>query len=107
MPILSYTITQEIIDQGCEQDNHAGNNCPHYQAAIERIKELGWADAHFAPTALRLYHEPMDVAKWWTKRVDLPEDVYDWINQYDMDKPVSPATFAFEIPLPPSEQTDE
>ena len=33
-------------------------------------------------------------------RTKYPEEVYDWIHDYDNNLTVAPATFSFEIPEP-------
>jgi hypothetical protein len=104
MPLLEYTITQEIIDEGCRLGLHSATNCPNYRAAIDAIKALGWADAAFHTSRLCLFTDPDE---WAVDAVHYPKDVYDWINAYDLSSMYQgvevpgPATFAFEIPAPP------
>lgn len=105
MPILSYTITQEIIDRGC---GHKGNDCPNYHAAIGRIRELGWRGAWFSTQKLYLYSSEPTNRYYADEVVRLPEGVSKWINWYDKrgGMEVEPATFAFEIPFPPKEGSE-
>jgi hypothetical protein len=112
MPLLSYTITADLLARPC---GHQGNNCPHYQAAIEGIKAAGWADAWFGTSNVRLYDEPITRRDWAYNLirplaiVPLPEDVYSWINEYDgwTKDPPEPASFSYEIPPGPLAKTIE
>jgi hypothetical protein len=111
MPLLSYTITSDLLARPC---GHQGNNCPHYQAAIEGIKAAGWADAWFGRGVLRLYDEPISRANLVYNLirplafVDVPKDAYEWINRYDRsDEPPGPASFSYEIPPGPLAKTSE
>jgi hypothetical protein len=112
MPLLSYTITADLLARPC---GHQGNNCPHYQAAIGAIREAGWADAWFDTTKVRLYDLPLTVNSsplypiYPLATVPLPEDVYSWINDYDgaSKVPPGPASFSYEIPPGPLAKTSE
>jgi hypothetical protein len=110
MPLLSYTITPDLLARPC---GHQGNNCPHYQAAIDGIKAAGWADAWFGTSRLRLYDRPIagDVKGLILPLaiVPLPGDVYAWINVYDgwPGDSAGPASFSYEIPPGPLAKTSE